>query len=226
LALFLRTLVVRCDSCPASVLRVATPSRSQLLGGLAIGLVIVVLGAVWARGGGRAADAGAGATNAGAPVPATVAVDDGAAAAGRIVVHVAGAVRRPGVYRLRDGTRVEAAIRRAGGPTRKANLDALNLAAKLSDGRQVLVPSRVAVAPAGATGAAGTPAAEGGGLPVNLNSATVEELDALDGIGPTTAQKIVDYREAHGGFTSVDELDQVDGIGPARLASLRDQVTA
>jgi competence protein ComEA len=226
LTLFLRTLVVRCDSCPASVLRVASPSRSQLLGGLAIGLVIVVLGAVWARGGGGAADAGAGATNAGATVPATVAVDDRGPAAGRIVVHVAGAVRHPGVYRLRDGTRVQAAIRRAGGPTRRANLDALNLAAKLSDGRQVLVPSRVAVAPAGATGAAAAPAAEGGGLPVNLNSATVEELDALDGIGPTTAQKIVDYRDAHGGFTSVDELDQVDGIGPARLASLRDQVTA
>jgi competence protein ComEA len=208
---------------------VGTPSRSQLLGGLAIGLVIVVLGALWARGGGGAADAGAGPTNAGVTVPATVAVDDGGAAAARIVVHVAGAVRHPGVYRLRDGTRVEAAIRRAGGPTRKANLDALNLAAKLSDGRQVLVPSRVAVAPGSASsaaGAAGAPAAEGGGLPVNLNSATVEELDALDGIGPATAQKIVDYREAHGGFSSVDELDQVDGIGPARLASLRDQVTA
>jgi competence protein ComEA len=225
LVLFLRTLVVRRDSCPASVVRVGTPSRSQLLGALAIGLVIVVLGAVWARGGGGAADAGAGAgpTSAGATVPATVAVDDGGTAAGRIVVHVAGAVRHPGVYRLRDGTRVEAAIRRAGGPTRKANLDGLNLAAKLSDGRQVLVPSRVAVAPGGS--AAGAPAAEGGGLPVNLNSATVEELDSLDGIGPTTAQKIVDYREAHGGFGSVNELDQVDGIGPARLTSLRDQVT-
>jgi competence protein ComEA len=229
-ALFLRALVVRCDSSPASVRRVGTPSRSQLLGGLAIGLVIVVLGAVWARGGGGAADAGAGAnagsgsgadaTSPGATIPATLSVDDGAGAAGRIVVHVAGAVRHPGVYRLPDGTRVEGAIRRAGGPTRKANLDALNLAAKLSDGRQVLVPSRATVA-----ATAATPAPDGGGLPVNLNSATVEELDVLDGIGPTTAQKILDYREAHGGFSSVDELDQVDGIGPARLASLRDQVT-
>lgn len=214
------------------MLRVGTPSRSQLLGGLAIGLVIVVLGAMWARGGRGETDAGAGAgaARASATVPATVAVDEGGGAATRIVVHVAGAVRHPGVYRLRDGTRVEGAIRRAGGPTRKANLDALNLAAELSDGRQVLVPARAAVASgAGVTsGAANGPetSAAAGGLPVNLNSATVEELDALDGIGPTTAQKIVDYREAHGGFSSVDELDQVDGIGPARLAALRDQVTA
>lgn len=206
---------------------VGTPSRSQLLGGLAIGLVIVVLGAMWAHGGGGAADAGAGTGTAptSAAPPATVAVDDGATSTTTMVVHVAGAVRRPGVYRFRDGTRVEGAIRRAGGPTRKADLDALNLAAKLSDGRQVLVPSRVAIA-TGADTSATTAAAPGAGLPVNINSATVDELDALDGIGPTTAQKIVDYREANGGFSSIDELDQVDGIGPARLASLRDQVTA
>jgi competence protein ComEA len=221
---FRHTLVVRCHTFPASVLGVDRPTRSQLLGTAAIGLVIVVLGAMWARGGGGAPDAtGTAATTA--AVPTTVAVDDRASSA-TIVVHVAGAVRHPGVYRLRDGTRVEAAIRRAGGATRKANLDALNLAAKLADGRQVLVPAR---APAVATtaGVAGDPAAAapGAGVPVNLNSATVEELDALDGIGPTTAQKIVDYREAHGGFSSVDELDQVDGIGPARLATLRDQVT-
>jgi competence protein ComEA len=168
-------------------------------------------------------EAGVGAGPAGDTAPATVAVDDGGGSTATIVVHVAGAVRHPGVYRLREGTRVDGAIRHAGGPTGTANLDALNLAATLSDGRQVLVPSR-APAPSGATTA--TAPAEGAGLPVNINSATVEELDALDGIGPTTAQKIVDYREAHGGFSAVDELDQVDGIGPARLASLRDQVTA
>jgi competence protein ComEA len=201
---------------------VGSPSRSQLLGGLALALAVVVLGAMWARGGSGAADAGARADGDSAAAPATVAVDDGRAPRAAIVVHVAGAVRRPGVYRMRDGTRVDAAIRRAGGPTRKANLDGLNLAAKLTDGRQVLVPARAAVATPGGGGA--TAAADG--LPVNLNSATVEELDALDGIGPTTAQKIIDYREAHGGFASVDELDQVDGIGPARLATLREEVTA
>lgn len=187
-----------------------------------IGLVIVVLGALWARGGG-APDAGAGkATDTGGPT--TVAVDDGGQAGGAtIVVHVAGAVRHPGIYRVRDGTRVADAIRKAGGRTQEANLDALNLAAKLADGRQVLVPAR---APVAVGAAAAAPAVAGAGLPVNLNSATVEDLDALDGIGPTTAQKIVDYREEHGGFTSVDELDQVDGIGPTRLEALRDQVTA
>jgi competence protein ComEA len=210
------------------VVGVDRPTRSQLLGTVAIGLVIVVLGAMWARGGGGTPDAtGTAATTV---APATVAVDDGGTNATAIVVHVAGAVRRPGVYRMRDGARVDAAIRRAGGPTRAANLDGLNLAAKLADGRQVLVPSRAPAPPpaaASASSAGGTTSgAAVSGVPVNINSATVEELDALDGVGPTTAQKIVDYREAHGGFSSVDELDQVDGIGPARLASLRDQVTA
>lgn len=189
-------------------------------------MVVVVLGALWARGGGGAAEVGAPADGEGTTVPATVAVDERRDAAATIVVHVAGAVRRPGVYRMRDGTRVDAAIRRAGGPTRKANLDGLNLAAKLTDGRQVLVPARVAVAAAGGGAGAATPGSASDGLPVNLNSATLEELDALDGIGPTTAQRILDYREAHGGFASVDELDQVDGIGPGRLATLREQVTA
>lgn len=198
-----------------------SPSRSQLLATLAIGLVVVVLGAMWARGGG-AADAGAGTGQLDPTAPATVAVDDGpGGAATTIVVHVAGAVRHPGVYRVHDGTRVDAAIRRAGGPTRKANLDALNLAAKLSDGRQVLVPTRAAVAATGDAQAA----AAGQGLPVNLNSATAAELDALDGIGPTTAQKIIDYREQHGGFASIDDLDLVPGIGPATVESLRDSVT-
>jgi competence protein ComEA len=214
--------VVRCHIRPASVVCVDRPTRSQLLGTAAIGLVIVVLGAMWARGGGGAPDATGTATTIAAPT--TLAVDDTGARAATIVVHVAGAVRRPGVYRLRDGTRVDAAIRRAGGPTRAANLDALNLAAKLADGRQVLVPSRAPAAASNAgSGAAGADAASG--VPVNLNSATVEELDGLDGIGPTTAQKIVDYREAHGGFSSVDELDAVPDVGPATIEAIRDSVT-
>jgi len=144
----------------------------------------------------------------------------------RVVVDVAGAVKRPGVYQLTTSNRVEDALRKAGGATRHADLSQLNRAAKLEDGRQILVPTRAkaGAAPAAATtapsGAAGTaPAA-----PIDLNSATLEQLDTLDGVGPSTAQKILDYREQHGGFKSVDELDQVSGIGEKRLASLREHV--
>jgi competence protein ComEA len=139
-----------------------------------------------------------------------------------LVVDVAGAVRRPGLYRLRQGSRVADAVARAGGATGKAALDGVNLAAPLADGEQVVVPSRVpggAVAPA----ASGTsPAATSG--PVSLRTATAEQLDALPGIGPVTAQKIVDYRTKHGAFHSVDELDAISGIGPAKLDQLRDLV--
>jgi len=133
------------------------------------------------------------------------------------------------VYRLSAGARVAAAVRRAGGATKRADLDALNLAARLTDGRQVLVPARAGAATAGPA-EAGAPGAEAGTAgaaqaPLNLNSATAEQLDALEGIGPGTAAKILEYRREHGGFGSVDELDAVPGIGPARLEALRDQVT-
>ena len=140
----------------------------------------------------------------------------------RVVVDVVGAVRRPGLYRLTQGARVADAVARAGGSTRKADLSLVNLAALVSDGEQVVVPRRgagVAAAGAGASSASGIPTG-----PVHLNSATVERLDALPGVGPVTAQKIVDYRQKHGAFTSVDELDAVSGIGPARLDQLRDLV--
>ena len=146
------------------------------------------------------------------------------AGGGAVVVDVAGAVRRPGVYRLEAGARVDDAVRRAGGPTRRADLATVNLAAKLEDGRQVLVPARAPPGGAGATAPAAGGAAAAPGQPVNLNTATLEQLDTLAGVGPATAQKILDYREQHGGFSSVDELDQVPGIGPGRLAALRDLV--
>ena len=131
----------------------------------------------------------------------------------RLVVHVVGAVRRPGLFRLVEGSRVADAVARAGGPTPKAELSAVNLAAPLADGQQVVVPVRGAAAAAvGAGPAAGTK--------VSLGAATVEQLDELPGIGPVTAQKIVDYRDQHGGFSSVEELDQVPGIGPATMEAL------
>jgi len=148
-------------------------------------------------------------------------VTEEADAGGRLVVHVAGAVRRPGVYTLRSGARVDDAVARAGGPTRRADLGGLNLAAEVEDGRQVLVPRR---GPTGA--AAGTPgAAPAEGQPLNLNTATLEQLDALSGIGPTTAQKILDAREERGGFGSIEELGEIPGIGDMRLATLREEAT-
>jgi competence protein ComEA len=157
-----------------------------------------------------------------APV-ATIAVSraDADGAGDRLIVDVAGAVHRPGVYRMASGARVEDALKRAGGATPHADLSQINRAAKLEDGRQVLVPRRApaAGAPAPDAGAAATPA-----QPVNLNTATLEQLDTLDGVGPTTAQKIIDFRTEHGGFGSVDELDQIPGIGEKKLAALREQV--
>jgi competence protein ComEA len=161
--------------------------------------------------------AGAGAS---APLPEAELVPDAPAAVTRLTVHVAGAVRRPGLYRLREGSRVADAVARAGGATAKADTAAVNLAAPLADGIQVLVPSRVA----GAAGSTAATSAGQGGAKVSLSSASITDLDALPGVGPVTAQKIVDYRAAHGGFSSVDDLDAIPGIGPARLEQLRDLV--
>ena len=146
-----------------------------------------------------------------------------------LVVHVVGAVRRPGLYRLREGARVADAVARAGGAVRGADLAALNLAAPLVDGTQVLVPHRTSSAVPSASGSGGSAGtSDGSGAPaakVSLSSATAEELDTLPGVGPVTAQKILDYRAEHGPFGSVDELDVVPGIGPATIEQLRDLVT-
>lgn len=158
---------------------------------------------------------------AGAPPPArpvVLAAEAGADARRALLVHVVGAVRRPGLYRLRGEARIADAVRRAGGATRNADLALVNLAAPLADGTQVVVPRRqpAGVGPAAAGGAAGGP--------VHLNTATLEQLDALPGVGPATAQRILDYRQENGAFSTVDELDAVSGIGPARLEQLRDLV--
>lgn len=137
--------------------------------------------------------------------------------AGDLVVDVTGAVRRPDVYRMPAGSRINDAVRRAGGPTAKAELEAVNLAARLADGQQVVVPERLA---AGAAATAST-AEEG---PISLGTATVDQLEEIDGIGPVTAGDIVKFRDEHGGLASVDQLDQVPGIGPATMAALRDRL--
>lgn len=144
---------------------------------------------------------------------------DGVVAAPKLVVYVVGAVRRAGLVRLPEGARVADAVERAGGPTRRADLALVNLAAPVADGQQVIVPVRVAA------GATGVGAASAGGGKVSLASATLDQLDELPGIGPVTAQKIVDWRQSHGPLRSVDDLDAIPGIGPARVEQLRELVT-
>jgi competence protein ComEA len=136
-----------------------------------------------------------------------------------LVVHVVGAVRRPGLYRLREGARIADAVAQAGGATRRADVSLVNLAAPVADGVQVVVPRRAPAGSGDGSASAGPTTPAG---PLHLNTATLEQLDELPGVGPSTAQKILDFREEHGAFTSIDELDAIPGIGPARLEQLRE----
>jgi competence protein ComEA len=193
--------------------------RRVLLGGLLLLAALLVGARFVVRAGARTGSAAPpimGSASAGDPsAPAGRAT---AATTTRLVVYVVGAVRRPGLYRLPQGSRVADAVARAGGTTRKADPAALNLAAPLADGEQVLVPARLPRAVAASQGVPlpGVPAG-----PIQLSSATGEQLDSLPGIGPATAQKILDYRAEHGAFRSVEELDDVPGIGPTRVEQLR-----
>jgi competence protein ComEA len=207
-------------------------SRPQLAAYALAAVVVVVLGMRFMQGQARGGAAAAGVGEQGSRAPASVKIERPASAGA--LVHVAGAVRRPGVYRLRDGERVEDAVERAGGARASADVNAINLAAKVADGQQVVVPRRggagVGAVGAGAAdagaGAAGADAGAAGAAqpPVSLNSATAEQLDTLDGVGPATAQKILDWRREHGGFRSIEDLGEVPGIGPKRLAALRGKV--
>lgn len=193
--------------------------RPTLAAYVVAALLVLVLGGRWLTTRPDRGDA----AGPGPPAAARAVLERPAAGSG-LVVHVAGAVRRPGVYRLRDGARVRDAVRRAGGAARRADTAGLNLAAKVADGQQVLVPERAAKG--AAAGPAGDRAAGGAaGGSVSLNAATAEQLDALDGIGPQTAQKILEWRARRGGFAAVDDLDEIPGIGPKRLEALRGQLT-
>jgi competence protein ComEA len=189
-------------------LRVLPIPPQRLLLYAAAAVVVVLIGLRMERSGGSTASYSSPGRSIASPAPAGPTV---------VVVDVVGAVRRPGVYRLPDGARVQDAVRRAH-PTRRANLQGLNLAERLADGEQVVVPGPGEV-PVAASAAPGSPQA-----PVHLNSASLEQLESLDGIGPSLAQRIIDYRTQHGGFQSLDELDQVSGFGPARLAALHGHV--
>jgi competence protein ComEA len=180
---------------------------------------VVGAGAVWLRAAPRLTGPaeGPGAATAAQTLPRAV---RGEAAAGRVAVHVAGRVRRPGLVRLAAGSRVLDAVRAAGGTRPGADLDAVNLARKLVDGEQIRIPARgepVTPAPDGAPGA-------GAAGPLDLNTATAEQLDTLPGVGEVTAGRIVAYRSEHP-FTSVDELLEVPGIGQRRFEQLKDLVT-
>jgi competence protein ComEA len=140
---------------------------------------------------------------------------------GELVVHAAGAVRRAGLYRLPPGSRVDDLVRAAGGLTEQADLDRINLAAPVADGSRVYVARVGEVPPPAMGGEAG----ESSSGPLDLNTATLEQLDELPGVGPSTAKAIVDERTRRGRFASVDDLLAVRGIGPAKLDAIRDLVT-
>ncbi len=199
-------------------------------------VLIVGAGAYWlVRAPAPAPEAGlpfaaaAGATSPSNPPTPTLpppAAGASTTADGRVVVHVAGAVRSPGVYELGPGDRVYDAVAAAGGASVGADLEGLNLAAPVGDGVRIYVPVAGEIDPAsvpsGFEVAGADPAPSG---PVDLNRGTAAELETLPGVGPATAASIIDDRERNGPFASVDDLDRVPGIGPAKLAALRDLVT-
>jgi competence protein ComEA len=196
--------------------------RGQLLLYGAIAAALLVVGFRWVSASGGASsqavsfesrDSGQSAGSAGGSFSVGASNED-------VVVDVAGAVRRPGVYRMPADARVNDAVARAGGASGGANLEAINLAARLSDGQQVMVPGKAAAAEAEASTAATGAIASSTG-PISLGSATLADLDTIEGIGPVTAQKIIAFRDQHGGVASIDELSQIPGIGPATMEALR-----
>jgi competence protein ComEA len=179
-------------------------SRSQLLVYGMVAVAVLLIGARWIRSDRGEASGGGLSFAADSYQPSGEGARD-------VVVHVAGLVARPGVYRLPAGARVTDAVKRAGGFAAGADQQGINLAARLSDGQQVVVPAH---------GAAATGAAEDEG-PISLGTATLEQLDEIEGIGPVTAQDIIEFRDQHGGLSSIEQLDQISGIGPSTMEALR-----
>jgi competence protein ComEA len=208
----------------------------------AFGAVVVVValtaGLVWFWAGDRsgglpAASAAPGSPSVGGPAPAPTAhtafLTSTTAAA--LAVHVAGAVARPGLYRLPPGSRVADALALAGGKLPRADLDRLNLAARLVDGQKVHVTGRGEPVPPGSGAETATGALAGGesgtaaaSEPIDLNAADLAALDSLPGVGPATARAILEERAKRGGFRSTRDLLRVPGIGEGRFARLKDRV--
>ena len=194
----------------------STPDRGRIIIYLLVGAVVLIVGLSALRGRGEATgEVIVPAAGASSLLPRNV--DRG------LVVDVSGAVRRPGVYRFAQGSRVIDAIRKAGGPASNAFATGLNRAALLVDGQQVVLPERVA---GGMTPVAGSAAGAGGGsvAPVALGMATAADLDQIEGIGPVTAGKIIEFRDSRGGLSSIDDLDRIPGIGPATMETLRSAI--
>jgi competence protein ComEA len=191
-------------------------SRSQIAvyGAVAVALLLVGARAIGGGGGGESGAAFGSSAGGSEPDRFTISAEGGR----DVVVDVAGAVRMPGVYRLPAGARVIDALQRAGGGTEGAALEGINRAARLADGQQVVVPELL---PGGAAAVPGATADEG---PISLGTATVEQLDTIEGIGPVTAADIVAFRDQHGGLASIEQLDEISGIGPATMEALRERL--
>jgi competence protein ComEA len=192
--------------------------RRKLAMALAGGLVLAVLAALWVAMSSR------GVEHEAPPVlPVAAASESSSAPEPSIVVSVVGLVASPGLVTLPDGARVDDALRAVGGAVPGVDLGALNLARRLTDGEQIYVGIP---APPGADPVPAVSGPPGVADKVDLNSATLAALDTLPGVGPVTAQRIVDWRTAHGRFDSVEQLREIDGIGPNRFARLKDLVVA
>lgn len=197
------------------------PHRRRLIGGAVAALALIVLVTAVLLSAGQSGGSSAAFSASARPGPASAAIPTPTAS--HLLVQVVGAVRRPGLVALAPGARAIDAIAAAGGPIATADQSGLNLAARVADGQQLLVPVKGQVAAAGG-GPPGSTSGGASGGPVSLSSASEAQLETLPRIGPAMAARILAWRAAHGGFSSVSDLAHVGGIGPKTLAGLKDLV--